>query len=520
MTDSSISQLKESQRRHISATCQYVDRALTDLEAVVAASSSGSPFARYVDDLTPAQKRLLSDYCAGIRAQMLRVLRGLGIAPGETMISARHAIRTGVAYVEIALEELKPRHMRGYGEVPPDIAPELNGLVYELQALVDRLDRALAHGTAADLGARLARLSEAGEGSDLLVALERVIQRQGLVEFRPALNAILERYEDRRFEVAVFGRVSSGKSSLLNRLLGADILPVGVTPMTAVPTRIQFGPARSVELRFADRPAERVGLERLAEYVTEQANPDNVKHVTRVVVTLDQPQLAQGVVFVDTPGLGSMAAAGAAETLAYLPRCDLGVVLVDGSTSLTPDDVSTVARLSEAGIPPMVLLSKADVLTPDEVTRVVAYVRDQFQKALGLALTVHPVSAAPDHTDRLDAWMAQTLQPLLADHRSLVVQSLQRKVGVLRVSVEATLRARLGREKATPPVAWTRARSKASCARRRDCSKTSGTPARRCAICRRRSSSRPGIWPRRKPAMRWILLVARQRSTGRSTRPS
>jgi hypothetical protein len=40
------------------------------------------------------------------------------------------------------------------------------------------------------------------------------------------------------FEIALFGRVSSGKSSLLNAVLETNLLPIGVTPVTAVPTRI------------------------------------------------------------------------------------------------------------------------------------------------------------------------------------------------------------------------------------------------------------------------------------------
>jgi len=55
----------------------------------------------------------------------------------------------------------------------------------------------------------------------------------------------------------------------------------------------------------------------------------NAKHVARINVELPSPRLRDGVVFVDTPGLGSLASAGATETIAYLPRCDLGVALLD-----------------------------------------------------------------------------------------------------------------------------------------------------------------------------------------------
>jgi predicted GTPase len=182
------------------------------------------------------------------------------------------------------------------------------------------------------------------------------------VEFRPALGVIIDRLESDIFEIAVFGRVSSGNSSLLNRIVQADVLPVDVNPNTSAPTRFVYGSAPGGTVWFADRKPERFDIARLPEFVTEQSNPSNDKHVTRIVVELPSARLRQGVAFVDTPGLGSLATTGAAETLAYIPRCDLGVVLVDAGSMLTPDDLVTVRALYEAGIPAFILLSKADLL--------------------------------------------------------------------------------------------------------------------------------------------------------------
>ena len=51
--------------------------------------------------------------------------------------------------------------------------------------------------------------------------------------------------------------------------------------------------------------------------------------------------MTDGVVLVDTPGIGSLATFGAAETMAYLPRCDLGIVLVDAASILNREDMSS-----------------------------------------------------------------------------------------------------------------------------------------------------------------------------------
>ena len=68
-------------------------------------------------------------------------------------------------------------------------------------------------------------------------------------------------------------------------------------------------------------------------------------------MAVPSPRLREGVVLVDTPGVGSLAASGSAETFAYLPRCDLSVVLIDADSNLNDDDLSLLRALYEAGIP-------------------------------------------------------------------------------------------------------------------------------------------------------------------------
>ena len=94
----------------------------------------------------------------------------------------------------------------------------------------------------------------------------------------------------------------------------------------------------------------------------------------RAVVEIPSARLSQGIVLVDTPGLGSLARRGAAETMAYLPACDLAILLIDAGATLNDEDIGTLRLLYEGGIPAIVLLSKADLLADADLGRVVGHI--------------------------------------------------------------------------------------------------------------------------------------------------
>jgi GTP-binding protein EngB required for normal cell division len=439
------SPLNEAQQRRLLSGARYADKLLSDVEAILNASESKTIFPKYRSDVSPSQVKLIRSSVARFRDQLARVMDGLGIVHGGPAFGSLASIRVTLGFVQIAVEEMAPHYLRGYGEVPESVVPQLQGVCAELEGLLERLDASLAQGPSSDLQARLQRLQQTGGGVELLRLLDRVISDRGLIELRPRLSTIVERLESDRFEIAVFGRVSSGKSSLLNHVLQTAVLPVGVNPITAVPTRLIHGSEPLLTVSFADRRTERLPIERLPEFVSEVHNPANTKGVVRLVVDLPSERLQNGLGFVDTPGLGSLATAGAAETLAYLPQCDLGVVLISAGRPLNDEDLSTIRILYESAIPVKVLLSKADLLAPSDLESALEYTVGQIRSQLGCEIGVHPVSTTGSHAHLLDEWFAGEIAPLYKRQQQLAQESIRRKTGALREAVEAALKAKLNR---------------------------------------------------------------------------
>jgi GTP-binding protein EngB required for normal cell division len=437
--------LNGPQKQHLLSSCQYADKLLSDIEEILHSSQSKSVFPKYSGALAPAQVRVVEDYIARIRSQILTALKSQNIAIPEPRFRTAHSIKVTLIFAGIAFEECTADKMTGYGDVPADVVPELNGLVTEIKAMLDQLNGFLSQGVEQDPAERLRRLARTGDEVQLLRKLERAITQHGLVDYRGRLSAILDRLESKSFEIALFGRVSSGKSSLLNHIVGANVLPVGVNPITAIPTRMVFGSAPRIQVTLTGQSPQVFEIGRISEFVTEQQNPANKKRVERLVVEYPSDKLSDGIVLVDTPGLGSLASAGAAETLAYLPRCDLGVVLIDAGSTLTAEDLSTLQALNEAAIETVVLLSKADLLARDDIARSRDYIAQQIRSNLRLDLAVHAVSVQPGFTDLLDRWFSEDLAPFYERHQQLTQESLKRKIGALRDVIAGVLQARLDR---------------------------------------------------------------------------
>ena len=216
--------LNSSHKHHLLTSFKYVDELLSDVESILLSSTSKSPFPRYRADLSPVQIKVVQDYIARIRAQMIQVLKSQGISPPERRVGATHAIRVNLEFTTIAFDDCRPAALRGYGEVPESAIPELDGLLEEMRSLVRKLSTYLAQDVGQDPKARLQRLESTTDEIALLKTLEPIINERGLVEFRPALSIILDKIESNNFQIALFGRVSSGKSSLLNHILGDGCL--------------------------------------------------------------------------------------------------------------------------------------------------------------------------------------------------------------------------------------------------------------------------------------------------------
>lgn len=394
--------LTENQRHHILNLLSHIEHEVQDGIQALTDQDPESLFPRYIDFPEPQRITALRRHLERLRAAMRRFMDTQALSRSNyAAVDASWGFETRMTLARNAVYDLRPSYLRGYGSLDAEGERVARALAAELGLLLDDIARELRHQTLT--------LPEGVDPEGLLAVMAQIVERHHLFEFRPMVRRLLTRHDG--IEVAILGRVSSGKSSLVNALLECELLPTGAIPVTAVVTRIRHGDALQIEGWDAEGRVSTIAPDELAQCIVEGGSQSS--RMREVAITVPARILASGLTFTDTPGLGSLHASASAHALNYLPRCDLGIVAIDASATVSMLDTDLLRALQQAKAQRMVLLTKSDAVTAQALAQQREYVERMLSVALGEAIAVHPVSVAPTHLERFSDWRDSVLQPAL-----------------------------------------------------------------------------------------------------------
>jgi len=197
------------------------------------------------------------------------------------------------------------------------------------------------------------------------------------------ISASAARLAEGRLTLAVLGEFKRGKSTLINSLLEATVLPVGVIPMTSVPLRLEYGAEPLAEVEFEGGRRLRIGLDDLTGYGTETGNPHNQKRVVAISIRHPAPLLQQGIILVDTPGIGSVHAHNTTVAYAHLRDADAAIFVFSVDNPASQAEVEFLAATKAQVSRVFFVLNKADLVTSDELAQSVEFVRSVLADAVG-----------------------------------------------------------------------------------------------------------------------------------------
>jgi GTP-binding protein EngB required for normal cell division len=229
----------------------------------------------------------------------------------------------------------------------------------------------------------------------VLALVEDVAARYEISALSGLLASTRASVRQDEISVAVLGRFKAGKSSFLNHFIGRAILPVGVVPVTAVVTEIRYGAREEARAHHRDGRDPEVPLDQIGAYISEKENPENTKQVDLITVELPEMLRFRGLKFVDTPGLESALSHNTQTSLDWLPNVGLALVAVSVDPPLSQRDIDLLKSLYQYTPKVGVLLTKADLLSDQELAEVIGYVRAQLARNFPGTPQVFPYSTKP-----------------------------------------------------------------------------------------------------------------------------
>ena len=195
--------------------------------------------------------------------------------------------------------------------------------------------------------------------SDLLAPIQDVAE-EDLARLRDAIGHL-----GGLFHLVVLGEFNAGKSAFINGLLGAQLMPEGVTPTTTKLHLVTYGPEVGSRLR----QDESVEWTFPADWL-------------------------RGVHLVDTPGSNSLFRQHEDLARRFIHWGDLVFFVMAANRAFAETDRLYLGLVREFRSKVVLIINQTDLLTgPEEIQRVVRYVSGTFRQMAGFDADVYPVSA-------------------------------------------------------------------------------------------------------------------------------
>jgi len=220
--------------------------------------------------------------------------------------------------------------------------------------------------------------------------LENLVKNNNVENVREQQQKILSQ----SFNLVVLGQFKRGKSTFINALLGAPILPTAVVPLTSVVTILSYGESPKAVVRFLSGGEKVIDVGEIASYITEKENPKNEKGVKEVEVFYPSEYLKNGVRIIDTPGVGSVYNHNTEVAYNYLPHVDAGIFIVSADPPLSQSEHSFLQDIKSSADKIFFVLNKIDQVNEEERRESLEFTKTVIEDDFGKGkVKIFPLSA-------------------------------------------------------------------------------------------------------------------------------
>jgi small GTP-binding protein len=207
---------------------------------------------------------------------------------------------------------------------------------------------------------------------------------------------LVKKLEADRFHLVVVGEFNHGKTTFVNALLGDGILPVGVTPTTAVIHHLEYADTPSAAVVRENGERQSLAVEEVRRFAVAggEGAENGGREVRFLEVFVPSPILRERIVLVDTPGVNDLSLQRADITYNYIPKSDAVLFLLDAGQPLKESERIFLQEklLAQSRNKIVFVVTKRDIWDDAEEKEALAYIRTELDKILPNA-PVFPISA-------------------------------------------------------------------------------------------------------------------------------
>lgn len=196
------------------------------------------------------------------------------------------------------------------------------------------------------------------------------------------IKGLEHQYQHQNLNVAVMGQMKRGKSTLINALLGQDMLPSGVVPVTSIITALVYGEQPRVIIEYDNSSTEDIDPSRINEYVSESLNPQNTKGIKLVSLFTPSDLLKAGISVFDTPGVGSIYAHNTQTATDFLDSIDVAIFIFSVDTPLNETELKLLNDMRTHGISILFILNKLDMVNEEELEQLLQFSKRAIESHL------------------------------------------------------------------------------------------------------------------------------------------